>query len=107
MKFLTLLAVPVLAVALAAPAHADVFTMCPDNREGIVGGHTSCAFAENVRKSFYLLGMPTNFVAYSPYTGNSYDVMCDSHMTTASFVTGEVLRSVRCFAGDDAEVVIW
>ena len=23
----------------AAPAHADVFTMCPSGHEGVVGGH--------------------------------------------------------------------
>jgi hypothetical protein len=29
-------------------AKADVFVMCPDGHEGVVGEHTSCPFARNV-----------------------------------------------------------
>ena len=35
------------------PAHADVFDICPSGNEGVVGGHTSCAFADNVRQAIY------------------------------------------------------
>jgi hypothetical protein len=94
------------AIATAAPAHADLFTMCPSTRDGVVGGHTSCAFADNVRLVFYASGMSPTFVAYSPVTGQAYQMTCFGRYP-ATFVTGETLISTRCFGGDDAEVVIW
>jgi hypothetical protein len=48
-----LIAGPLLDIS---PAHADVFTMCPSGHEGVVGGHTTCAFAENVQRVFLRLG---------------------------------------------------
>jgi hypothetical protein len=107
-----LIKVPVgIAVAVAvglttAPAHADVFDMCPDGREGVVGGHTTCDFAENVRGAFYASGMSNDFVAYSPVTGERYEISCEG-MYPAKFSDGETLKSTRCYGGDNAEVVIW
>jgi hypothetical protein len=100
------LGVVVAAGLSTAPAHADVFDMCPDGREGVVGGHTTCDFAENVRSAFYASGMMHNFVAYSPVTGERYEMDCEG-MYPAQFRTGETLKSTRCYGGDDAEVVIW
>lgn len=97
-----------LGIALAAPAHADVFTMCPDTHEGVVGNHTSCAFAANVRATYYGSGMASGFVAYSPVTGERYVMSCDTAMHPAQFSTGETLNSIRCWNLDEtAEVVIW
>lgn len=97
-----------LAAALLAPqAHADSdFIMCPDGREGVVGGNTSCAFAVNVRKGFYLQNMSRNFVAYSPVTGQAYAMDCGG-VIPAHFVDGQTLNAIRCYGGASAEVVIW
>src|SRR6476646_10286014 len=79
----------------AAPAHADVFDMCPDGQEGVVGGHTSCDFAENVRSAFYASGMLNDFVAYSPVTGERYEMSCEGDYR-AHFTGGAVVNSTRC-----------
>lgn len=95
------------AVGLStAPAHADVFDMCPDGQEGVVGGHTTCDFAENVRSAFYASGKSNEFIAYSPVTGERYDMSCEG-MYPAHFSNGAVVKSTRCYGGDNAEVVIW
>jgi hypothetical protein len=102
-----LLAFPAsLIVALAPAAHADVFDMCPDGREGVIGGHTTCAFADNVQGAFYASGMSHDFIAYSPVTGERYEMSCEG-MYSAHFDDGQVVKSTRCYAGDNAEVVIW
>ena len=88
------------------PANADVFDMCPDGQEGVVGGHTTCGFAENVRSAFYASGRMHNFVAYSPVTGERYEMDCENGVR-AHFTNGAVVNSTRCFAGDNAEVVVW
>jgi hypothetical protein len=95
-----------LVVALAPAAHADVFDMCPDGREGVIGGHTTCAFADNVQSAFYASGMSHDFIAYSPVTGERYEMSCEG-MYPAHFNDGQVVKSTRCYAGDNAEVVIW
>lgn len=95
------------AVGLSpVPAHADVFDMCPDGQEGVVGGHTTCDFAENVRSAFYASGRLNDVVAYSPVTGERYEMSCEAGYS-AHFSNGAVVNSTRCFGGDNAEVVIW
>jgi hypothetical protein len=98
-----LIAGPLLDIS---PAHADVFTMCPSGHEGVVGGHTTCAFAENVERVFYASGMTNDFTAYSPITAENYPITCMGRYS-AIFETGETLISTRCYGGDGAEVVIW
>jgi hypothetical protein len=83
-----------------------VFDICPDGHEGVVGGHTSCAFAENVRRTFYNSGMSNEFTAYSPVTGDAYEITCAGRYP-AHFTDGSTLISTRCYGGDNAEVVIW
>jgi hypothetical protein len=92
--------------AAAPSGGTDVFTICPDGHEGVVGGHTSCEFAANVRQIFYASGMSTNFTAYSPVTGQGYDMTCVGRYP-AYFSDGSTKVSTRCYAGDNAEVVIW
>jgi hypothetical protein len=92
--------------APAAYADATVFTMCPSGREGVIGGHTSCAFADNVRAAYYASGMMGDFIAWSPVTGERYEMICGGDYL-AHFGDGTVLRSTRCFAGTNADVVIW
>ena len=90
-----------------APAHADVFDMCPGGHDGVVGGHTTCEFADNVQRAFYACGMCHEFPAYSPVTGERYEMDCEG-MYPAQFTDGEVLKSTRCYTeASDAEVVIW
>lgn len=90
----------------AATAHTEVFTICPDGHEGVVGGHTTCAFAENVRRTFYATGMANNFTAFSPVTGDAYQMTCVGRYP-AYFSDGSTMISTRCYGGDNAEVVIW
>jgi hypothetical protein len=95
-----------LGTTLAPLAKADVFEMCPDGHEGVVGGHTSCEFAENVRLAFFASGESHHFIAYSPVTGERYEMDCEG-MYPAYFPDGAVVTSTRCYAGENAEVVVW
>lgn len=90
----------------SAAGGTTVFTICPDGHEGVVGGHTSCAFAQNVRRTFYDSGMATTFTAYSPVTGDAYGMTCAGRYP-AYFEDGSTKISTRCYGGDNAEVVIW
>jgi hypothetical protein len=83
-----------------------VFTICPDGHEGVVGGHTTCAFAANVRQTFYATGMSNSFTAFSPVTGEPYQMTCVGRYP-AYFSDGSTMISTRCYAGENAEVVIW
>jgi|GEM_PF-2040169 len=94
------------APALPPPGGTTVFTICPDGHEGVVGGHTSCAFAENVRRTFYNSGMSNTFTAFSPVTGDAYEMTCAGRYP-AYFTDGTTTISTRCYGGDNAEVVIW
>jgi hypothetical protein len=89
-----------------ATGGTDVFTTCPDGREGVVGGRTTCAFAANVRQIFYASGMSNNFTAFSPVTGEGYEMTCVGRYP-AYFSDGSTKVSTRCYGGDNAEVVIW
>ena len=89
-----------------ASSGADVFTICPDGHEGVIGGHTTCAFAKNVRRTFYATGMSDNFTAFSPVTGDAYEMTCVGRYP-AYFDDGSMMISTRCYGGDNAEVVIW
>jgi hypothetical protein len=95
-----------LSTALAPHATADVFEMCPDGLEGVVGGHTSCEFAENVRAAFFACGECHHFLAYSPVVEKRFEMDCEG-LYPAYMRDGEVLTSTRCYGGEDAEVVIW
>jgi hypothetical protein len=98
--------VTVQAAPLPASGNTDVFNICPDGHEGVVGGHTSCAFAANVRQIFYATGMSNNFTAFSPVTGDGYEMTCVGRYP-AYFSDGSTKISTRCYGGDNAEVVIW
>lgn len=94
-------------IALAAPAQADVFSVCPDGHEGVVGGHTSCAFAANVRRIYFSTGASSHFAAYSPVTGERYDMTCVEGYA-AQFDYGGTRLATQCYTDDsNAEVVIW
>lgn len=87
-------------------AHADsLFEMCPSGRDGIATGVTSCPFADNVRRAWFT--QPGNeVVAYSPVTGQEYVMGCVTGYL-AHFTGGQAVTAVKCFGGNDAEVVIW
>lgn len=69
------------ALSCAAPANADYFTVCPSGMSGVATEDTSCAFADNVRYSWY--SQPGTIVtAYSPITQKTYTMQCTSTMTT-------------------------
>lgn len=90
---------------VAPAAHADDFTMCPDGHEGVVGGHTSCDFAQNIRTGYFRWGI--HFNAYSPATGSWYEVNCDPTLKPALFQGGATVNSINCYASSNAEVVVW
>jgi hypothetical protein len=101
---------PTTVTAQAAPPPAtggtDVFTICPGGHEGVVGGRTTCAFAANVRQIFYATGMSNHFTAFSPVTGDGYEMTCVGRYP-AYFSDGSTKMSTRCYGGDNAQVVIW
>jgi hypothetical protein len=87
---------------------SQTFAICGDGREGVVGGHTSCLFAENVRRAFFAADNGSDIVAYSPVTGELYELTCTAGYR-ARFNDGSQRVATRCLGGDSgsAEVVIW
>jgi hypothetical protein len=78
-----------------APAHADA--VCQSFPVKVVAvGATSCPFALNVANRM-MSGANSPFMAYSPETGNSYQMSCmiERHGSTT------------CRGGDGAEVDIY
>jgi hypothetical protein len=68
------------ALSFAAPANADSFNLCPSGMSGVTTDDTSCAFADNVRYSWY--AQPGNIVtAFSPVTKQTYTMQCASTRT--------------------------
>jgi hypothetical protein len=74
-------AVAAAGIAVAAPARADNFTVCPSGMSGVATDDTSCAFADNVRWAWY--AQPGTIVtAFSPVTNQSYTMQCTPTSTT-------------------------
>lgn len=74
---LSIVATTVVTAGLfAAPAAtAYDFELCPSGLTGVVTDDTSCAFADNVRFSWYAQpGVVVN--AFSPVTGKMYTMQC-------------------------------
>jgi hypothetical protein len=92
------------AVSLAPSANAALFTICPSGVSGVMGGHTSCAFADVIHSGYYRHG--NHFSAFSPATGQWYDVDCSEHGAT-TFTNGHVHYGAHCYAGNNAEAVVW
>lgn len=90
---------------VAAPPIQGTFLVCPDGHSGVATGVTSCQFAMNVRDSYLSQGGP-EVIAYSPVTGQSYDMQCAAGYT-AHLSTGKTVDAVRCVGGNDAVVVLW
>ena len=93
-----------------APAESTsaTFLICGDGREGVIGGHTSCLFAQNVRRAFFGGGASSSIVAYSPVTGERYEMTCAGGYR-AHLDDGSQRVATRCVGGDNdtAEVLIW
>ncbi len=91
-----------------SPAHASTFTfdICPYGHEGVVGGHTSCAFAENIRSGYHASGRSNVVIAYSPVTGERYEMFCYPNYS-ANFSNGATVSATRCDGSNNAAVVIW
>ncbi len=93
------------AVSLAPSASAgSLFNICPSGASGVMGGHTSCAFADVIHDGYYRHG--NHFSAFSPVMGKWYDVDCSEHGTT-TFTNGHVHYGAHCYAGNNAEAVVW
>lgn len=95
----------VVSVNTASMAHADVFIMCPSGHDGVATDVTSCEFADNVRRAWLSQYGPV-VMAYSPVTGNVYDMQCAGGFT-AHMNNGMVVDAVRCVGGNNAVVVLW
>lgn len=100
--------VPPAPAEAVPPSGQTVFVICADGREGVVGGHTTCLFAENVRRAFYESSDGSDVIAFSPVTGERYEMACSGGYR-ANFVDGSQRVATRCVGGDNAtaEVVIW
>ena len=95
-----------LAAALAPAALADdTFLVCPSGHAGIATGATSCAFAESVRQAYLSQDGPV-VTAYSPVTGQYYDMQCAPGFI-AHLNYGATVPSVRCVGGNNAVVIIF
>jgi len=81
------------------------FLTCPSGRDGVATSVTSCEFADNVRRAYLDQGGPV-VMAYSPVTGNVYNMQCVSGFT-AHMNNGLVVDAVRCVGGNNAVVVLW
>ena len=90
-----------------ASAHAEtvLFAPCADGHSGIATNVTSCPFAENVRIA-YLTQPGPDVIAYSPVTGQAYDMLCSGGYV-AHLTIGYTVPSVRCVGGNDAVVVLF
>src|SRR6202012_4267050 len=95
------LASPLFAVGLVSPAQADEsFDVCPSGNSGVATSVTSCGFADNVRSQYFAEGGGrTMLVAYSPVTGEQYEVRCDP--SVSHFSDGTSKTTVRCTGGND------
>ena len=51
-------------------------------------------------------GGANDFIAYSPVTGERYEMVCSGGYR-AHFDTGGSLIATQCYGGDNAEVVVW
>lgn len=98
-------AAPPVPPAPAPPQNEGNFVICPSGHAGVATPVTSCAFADNVRRSYLIQGGP-EVLAYSPVTGETYTMECNGGFT-AHLSDGEVLQAVRCTGGNDAVVVVW
>jgi hypothetical protein len=90
---------------VAAPPSQGTFIVCPDGHSGVATSVTSCEFAMNVRESYLSQGGPT-VIAYSPVTGESYQMECHAGFTS-HLTNGLTVNSVRCVGGNDAVVILW
>lgn len=64
------------------PGVIEDFRLCPSGLAGVASAETSCAFADNVRQSWY--SQPGSVItAYSPVTGRLYTMRCAAASTTA------------------------
>jgi hypothetical protein len=92
-------------VTVTAPPSHETFLICPDGHSGVATSVTSCQFAMNVRDSYLRQGGPT-VIAYSPVTGDTYEMECHAGFTS-HLSNGMTVNSVRCVGGNDAVVILW
>ena len=92
-------------VTVTAPPANETFLICPDGHSGVATGVTSCQFAMNVRSSYLRQGGPTVF-AYSPVTGDNYEMDCRTGYS-ARLANSATVDSVRCTGGNNAVVILW
>lgn len=96
-----------LLLPFAATAHADeAFLTCPSGRSGVATLVTSCAFADNVRASLLTQGGLV-VTAYSPVTGESYQMQCYDRFVAHFNDSWTVFPTTKCTGGDNAVVFVW
>lgn len=111
---LALLAAPPMLMLSSAVAHATTYA-CPETfynpeypHSGGVTPVTSCPFAEDVRAHYVsqpTRGVPVDITAYSPVTGESYDMTCEPGIVTRG--DGVEVPGVECSGGNAAVVLLW
>lgn len=65
------------------PTDVEDITICPSGFSGVASEDTSCAFADNVRRSWYQSHPGSVVLAYSPITQQIYTMRCTPATTTA------------------------
>ena len=85
----------------------SVSDTCPSGMDGVVTATpTSCPFADNVRRGYFTQGS-SDVIAWSPVTGNWYDMDCSNTNFVAHLGNGRSHPGVLCTGGIDAAVVVW
>lgn len=99
-------AVGALATVGTGYAKADIpFRTCPGDTVAIVAGSpTTCEFAYNVKWAYY--AHPQTYIqAYSPVTGETYAMSCQTGYI-ATLENGWQKRGVLCLGGRGAAVIV-
>lgn len=103
-----LLAVGIGASVSVPPAGAtEPVYVCPGGVSGVATTVTSCQFAQNVRASYFEQGQGRYIQAYSPVTGDMYDMSCVPGMSITLNSWPWEAVAARCAGGSDAVVWIW
>ena len=100
------LAATTVAAIPPAQAYGEDFYVCQSGHSGVATTVTSCAFAESVRYS-YITQDGSMITAYSPVTGQYYDMQCASGFIAHLHNTGAAVPSVRCVGGNNAVVIVF
>lgn len=101
-KFAAALAVPITALALAAPATAEPVVICSPGA-GVSTTNTSCPFATYIHDNYHGSGG-----YWSPVTKTVIGMTCvGGYDLQANSWPWNIVDGVRCSGGNNAVVYVW